>query len=253
MKRIINNPLRVIGRLIRFAVLILKATLEFFWIKITHQATRTSRNQWLHSNAQKAQRILNLAITFRGKIPDRGAVVCNHLSYLDIVVLSSLFPATFISKYEVKWWPIIGWLTQGAGTLYIRRQDKSDLKRLHGPMNDILQGGGVLVLFPEGTSSNGRQVLPFHSSLFEPIATHQHATTAVGICYKIADGKAEDEVCYWRDMTFAPHLLNLFAIETTMVLVEFGSRQTPVAQNRKQLAKTFHAQVAELVASKKES
>src|SRR6185436_7426012 len=106
-------------------------------------------------------RLLAADIGSDGPCPRDGLLVSNHLSYLDILVLATLTPAVFVSKSEVKNWPVFGWFARMAGTIFLQRTRRADVVRISEEITTVLRGGHLVVLFPEGTSSNGRQVLPF--------------------------------------------------------------------------------------------
>ena len=103
-------------------------------------------------------------------------------------------------------------------------------------------GAGVLVvLFPEGTSSGGESVLPFKSSLLEPATRQSHSLTAGHLRYDLRDGNASEEVCYWKDMTLLPHLINLLS-KASVRFTRIGRGST----NRKELARQLHSEVLRL-------
>jgi 1-acyl-sn-glycerol-3-phosphate acyltransferase len=103
----------------------------------------------------------------------------------------------------------------------------------------------LVVLFPEGTSSGGETILPFKSSLLEPAAHHLHALTAGLISYELADGNVSEEVCYWKDMTLLPHVLNFLSKRTLQAFVRF-TEAPPETTDRKVLARQLHAEVVRL-------
>jgi 1-acyl-sn-glycerol-3-phosphate acyltransferase len=103
----------------------------------------------------------------------------------------------------------------------------------------------LVILFPEGTSSGGETVLSFKSSLLEPTARNAHVLTAGSISYELDDGDVSEEVCYWKDMTLVPHLINL--LSKRRVHAELHFAQTPQqTTNRKILARQLHSQVLHL-------
>ena len=106
----------------------------------------------------------------------------------------------------------------------------------------VLDTGVLLGLFLEGTSTDGHHVLTFRSSLLEPAEAHGWPATAVRVGYKTDDGSVENEVCYWRDMTFFPHFLNLLSKREIRASVTFGAT-LPHGLNRKQMARALHSQV----------
>jgi len=104
----------------------------------------------------------------------------------------------------------------------------------------------VVTLFPEGTSSNGRSVLPFRSSLLEPVFRNGHQVTPAALDYQLANGSVEEEVCYWGDMTLGPHLLNLLSKEGIQANVRFGRPGVRSFADRKELARNLHESVCGL-------
>jgi len=190
-------------------------------------------------------RVLRLEIESTGPCPRDGLLVSNHLSYLDILVLSTLTPAVFVSKSEVRTWPVFGWFARMAGTIFLERTQRADVARISEEIGAVLANGHLVVLFPEGTSSNGRQVLPFRSSLLEPLNGQKHLLSIACIGYEVPDGSAENDACYWGDMTILPHLVRVMTKEKIRVRVQF-SRVERGTDNRKELARRLHAEVVRL-------
>ena len=99
---------------------------------------------------------------------DRGAlVVANHISWIDIYVINAWRPTPFVSKAEIRQWPVVGWLAQQLGTVFIQREKRSDAKRIMHELSDRLSAGELMCVFPEGTTSNGLALLPFHANMFQ--------------------------------------------------------------------------------------
>jgi 1-acyl-sn-glycerol-3-phosphate acyltransferase len=201
-----------------------------------------ARARWLQRSSRRVLRIFKLRLETTGPAPTRGLLVANHLSYLDILVLAAVTPAVFVSKSDVKQWPVFGRLARLAGTLFIDRRRRSDVARLAAEMRRVLDSDLLLVLFPEGTSSNGQGVLPFKSALLQPVAGAQGPLSVAHLSYTLPDGDAGEEVCYWRDMTFAPHLLNLLTKRSVSARVRFAAVEHPAA-DRKELARQLRAEV----------
>jgi 1-acyl-sn-glycerol-3-phosphate acyltransferase len=239
--------LRVIFRFCGFCLIAAAACLDFvFRIWIPGRAgDRGRRTDWTHYWGCWFLRLLGIRLQVHGNLPTRGLLAANHLSYLDIVVFAGCKPLVFVSKNEVRWWPVIGLLTQCAGTLFIRREQRSDVKRLAEAFGPVLEAGYVITLFPEGTSTGGDRVLPFHSSLFEPAAANGWTVTPAWIGYEVPGGDASEQVAYWKDMTFLPHLLRLFALREIRATVRCGE-PLPPGRNRKEMARLLHDGVCEL-------
>jgi 1-acyl-sn-glycerol-3-phosphate acyltransferase len=203
------------------------------------------RTEWLHRWCSFACRILGIGLTLRGSMPSAGLLVCNHLSYLDILLLSSIRPCIFVAKRDIVAWPLFGWLARAAGTIFVDRHCRVATGGVVDLMREAIAGDSLVVLFPEGTSSDGSSVLPFKSALLEPALQLCCPVTAGAIDYSLPGGSAADEVCYWRDMTLVPHLFNLFSkprVESHLSFKRFELR----SGNRKALARDLHREVTRL-------
>src|SRR6516162_378895 len=202
------------------------------------------RATWLHLWCRFACRVLGIHRVIRGPMPRSGLLVCNHLSYIDIVVLSSFTPCVFVAKRDVSGWPLFGWLARAAGTIFVDRRRRLAARDAVESMQKAIRNGALVVIFPEGTSSDGVTVLPFKSALLEPALELGCRVTAGAIDYSLPyGGSVGDEVCYWRDMTLAPHLLNFFAkprVEVRLTISQFqprGDRKRIACELRDQIAK----------------
>jgi 1-acyl-sn-glycerol-3-phosphate acyltransferase len=239
--------LRVAARSLWLAAELFLALLKFAALLVAQAGmpNRETRARWLQHLCRRLLRVFQLRPRVTGPIPSSGLLVCNHLSYLDIIVLGATTPCVFVSKCEVRSWPVFGWFASLAGTLFVRRDQRSDLARMKGEMRQALDTGSLVVLFPEGTTSDGRAVLPFKSSLLEPATRLPHGLSAGLIEYALRDGSVADEVCYWRDMTLAPHLLNLLGKRGLHARLSF-LKLPRLSPDRKQLARQLHAEVVRL-------
>lgn len=239
--------LRFVLRAIWFALELLLFFAAFLGLLCRHRGCppQSARSRWLQWCSRRTLRIFSVQVAAHGPRPAAGLLVSNHLSYLDILVLVSLLPAVFVSKSEVRRWPVFGWFARLAGTLFVDRTRRSAVARTNVAIERTLAGGNVLVLFPEGTSWNGQEVLPFKSSLLEPVVGTTHPVSVGHIRYTLADGSVPDEVCYWGDMTFLPHFLNLMTKRQISVRVNFATIPA-AAGDRKALARQLHAAVNQL-------
>ena len=241
-----KSTFRGVVRLLLVGLLFLSAFLDFvFRIRLWGRASLSARAAWMTFWARIFLRILNGKVTRAGRPPTCGLLVSNHLGYVDILVYGSIFPLILLSKSEVRDWPVIGGLTRIAGTLYIRRESKSDVVTLGDDMAKVVDAGMVLAVFLEGTSSGGDVVLPFRSSLLAPAEQHRWPVTASWIHYHLPGGSAADEVCYWRDMTFFPHLFNLLCQPGFEAFVVFDEPLT-APLDRKEMARELHARVCRM-------
>ena len=169
-------------------------------------------------------------------------LVSNHLSYLDIVVLSSIRPCVFVAKRDVAGWPLFGWLANVAGTIFVDRERRLSSPKAVDAIADAIANGSLVVIFPEGTSSDGSTVLPFKSALLESAVQLCAPIAAASIEYALDDGSVADEICYWRDMTLVPHLLNLFLKREIRAIYSFSPAKVREG-NRKEIARELRDEI----------
>jgi 1-acyl-sn-glycerol-3-phosphate acyltransferase len=211
------------------------------------QTQRLERAAWLSRSSRRHLRIFGYSADVAGEIPKKGLLFSNHLSYLDILAICSVTPAVFVSKADVRKWPLFGWFAAIAGTVFVNRERRTQVGEVNQEIETALAAGALVVVFPEGTSSNGENVLPFRTSLLEPAARGGHEISVGWLHYELADGDARNEVCYWGDHSFFPHLLNLLGKKKVRATLRFKKFQR-TTDDRKELAKQLHAAVEDLKA-----
>jgi lyso-ornithine lipid O-acyltransferase len=172
--------------------------------------------------------ILNIKVTVAGdtgQIAEGGTVIiCNHLGYVDGIVLGSLFPVVFVSKQEVKKWPLIGLWTAICGTIFINRQRKNEVRLLIAEMSRRLNDGVNILLFPEGRATNGERMLPFQTAPLAAPLRNRSIIVPLTLVYKCVDDKPvsksnRDLVYCYDDMDFVPHFWKLLSHHTVEALV----------------------------------
>ncbi len=230
-----RRPLRIVARFLRFGCIVFSAFGDFLLRCASGNTALPDRALWLHHHTRRVLKMFGLQPRVSGPIPSCGLLISNHLSYLDILVISAITPAVFVAKREVKFWPVLGLCAQIAGTLFVDRARKLQVGEMNRKIQDALSAGVLVVLFPEGTSSNGQTVLPFKSALLEPAAQNAHPISVGCIQYSMNDGDAGNEICYWGDHTFFPHMLNLMGKQTIHAAVRFAPFESPTT-SRKELA-----------------
>jgi 1-acyl-sn-glycerol-3-phosphate acyltransferase len=243
MKGFVQHPFRVVCRGTWLAIELGISALNFLAMVTFAKGSREhNRIRWLRLSSRRLIRVFSVSLTATGSLPRSGFLVCNHLSYLDILVLATVTPCLFVAKREVKRWPVLGWFARRAGCLFVDREKRCDVVRLNKELHERLKAGLLVVLFPEGTSSDGQSVLPFKSSLLEPVASGHEPIYAGRIDYDIRDGDVRQEVCYWGDMTLVPHLMNLLSkqgIAAQITFSDIGVRRG----DRKELARQLHRKI----------
>jgi 1-acyl-sn-glycerol-3-phosphate acyltransferase len=209
---------------------------------------QVARAFWLQRSCGRVCKVFNLTLKRSGSFPSTGLLVSNHLSYLDILVFGSLMPCIFVAKQDVRNWPIFGWFARLAGTVFVNRRKRTEVTRSAADLRRRLEAGGLVVLFPEGTSSGGETVFPFKSALLEVATCRPYPLSSAYIHYSLVDGSVADEVCYWREMTLVPHLFNLLGKRGVSAFVAFGPPHEKCA-DRKVLALRLHSEVLSLKAT----
>lgn len=235
---------RAIGRGMHLALLLIAAGLSYP-LTAPRNATFRWRSRWLHRWCARTVRAFNVNILVSGNPATTGIVAANHLSYLDILVLAAISPQVFLAKSEVRKWPVIGKYAEWAGTQFIDRNRRADVARQNTEFKSIVENDAVQTIFLEGTSSGGASVLPFKSSLLEPVVTNGWAVTPAAIVYTCEGGETARDVCWWQNMKFTPHALNLLTLDRITAHVSFGKPVEP-GDDRKALAALLHGEVSAL-------
>jgi len=198
-------------RVVRLALHLARGT----WIVLTRfpRLDRGARAAQVTRWAGALLRILRVGVSVRGEPPrawSNGILIAsNHVSWLDIYLLHSLLPARFVSKAEVRGWPLIGWLAEAAGTVFLVRERKTDAMRVNQIMAEHLRQGDCLALFPEGTTSDGGDLLPFYPSLFQPAVDAAAQVWPVYIRYLDADGQPCPDAAYYDDISLGSSLMRI--------------------------------------------
>jgi len=183
-------------------------------------------------------RIIGLTVHVEGRPPEAPFfLVSNHVSYVDIVALMAQVPVVFVAKSEVSRWPFLGRLSRAANTIFVDRSRRADVVRVNELISGMIQDGRSVLVFPEGTSSRGADVLPFRSSLLEPAVRIGHPVASACLAYSTPAGwpAADLGVCWWGDMTFADHFYRLLQIPRVSATLRFGEA-TITAPERHELA-----------------
>lgn len=196
---------------------------------------------WYH---RQLARLLGIDIRIRGQRPRSGPafIVSNHVSWIDIVVLSAVAPVSFVAKREVAGWPLFGTLARLQRTVFVDRERRQTTGREKDAISGRLKDGGIIVLFPEGTSHSGREVLPFRSSYFAAVDDPAIPVIPVTLAYTRRWGlplilREWPRYAWYGDMELAPHLWNALAEGPLTVEVIFHPPETLAhAKDRKRLA-----------------
>jgi 1-acyl-sn-glycerol-3-phosphate acyltransferase len=164
-------------------------------------------------------------------------IVANHISWLDISVIHAARHCRFVSKSDIRDWPLVGKLATGAGTLYIERSSRKDALRMVKDMADAMKEGDVVAVFPEGTTSDGRDLLPFHANLIQ--AAIQADAPVQPMSLKFVDartGETSFAPCYIGDDTLIGSMWRTLTSPPILAVVHFGEPQGAQGRDRRQWA-----------------
>ncbi len=188
-------------------------------------------------------------INIHGELPKQpGLVIPNHISYADILVLASLFPASFVAKIQIKSWPLIGWISTLAGTIYVSRMKERALLTVNESVKQRLATGQNVVVFLEGQTSDGEQVLPFRSPILESVVGETIPVIPVSLKWHSDNPNldVQEHIAYWRnEHSLMWHLVGHLGHTGKIVECYIGEPEcSSEFQCRKELANSVHAQVA---------
>jgi 1-acyl-sn-glycerol-3-phosphate acyltransferase len=181
-----------------------------------------------------------------GSVPalPHAMVVANHVSWLDIFVIHSLHPCRFVAKAEIRGWPMLGWLAEMAGTIFIARGNRRELRHLFTHLVDQLKAGERVAFFPEGTTAAQGNLLPFHPNLFEAAIDAKVPVQPLAVSYVDGEGRAHPAVDFIGDMSFAQSLMLILNGPPVRARVAFLVPLATDGAHRRELAEAAHLAVA---------
>ena len=201
--------------------------------------------------SRKLLRIVGVATRVSGPPPGEreiGAMVAaNHVSWLDIFVISGVRPTRFIAKSEIRDWPIAGWIAERGGTIYIRRDRRRDTARINDLVHAALQQGDCVGLFPEGATTAGDTLLEFHSSLFEPAVANRAHVHPCAIRYEHADGSICRQMSFAGEISFMQSLGLAMRQRGVIAHVAFAPPVETEGAGRREVARAAQDRVASLL------
>ncbi len=215
----------------------------------------------LHSRAKVASRWnrvvaralgVRMRVSGQTELPDRPVLfVANHVSWLDIPVVSGARPVRFVSKDDVRGWPVMGWLATRAGTLYLNRGSGRAAHRMAAALAEALEDGQHVVIFPEGTTTDGSHVLPFRPMLLQAAVDAGACVVPLSLHYVDADGRPTDAAAFIGEMSFVDTLRNIVAARGLRAEVVLHPPIDSAGLDRNQLAALTEATISGAIASRR--
>jgi len=239
--------LKACGKLMRALLHIL---MGFFTILLVFpRLTQEQREQRTQAWSLAMLDRLRITVIIEGQPALSGPVmlVANHMSWLDITAMHAARFCRFVSKADVKQWPFIGRLACGIGTLFVERESRRDAMRVVHHMANSLRAGDVLGVFPEGTTSDGTTMLPFHANLFEAAISTNTPVQPVALQFvDLAFGKPSFAPCYIDDDTMLGSVWRTLMTPGIAVKITFGALQWAEGRTRREWAQAVRADIEAL-------
>jgi 1-acyl-sn-glycerol-3-phosphate acyltransferase len=203
--------------------------------------SQTKRRRTLRILSRQLLEILNIGIRTEGQWPVHGEggylIVANHVSWLDIFVLNTIYPSRFIAKAEVRNWPIIGWLCKRSNTIFIERAIRQDAASVNGHISALLKQGVCVGLFPEGTTTDGNLVGHFHSALMQPAIDAGAKLCPIALRYQDESGVPSSAAAFTGDMTLLQSIWRILRSPRFDALLVFTPALATTGENRRILAR----------------
>lgn len=222
-----------------------------FWIIKTTFPRLGQTEREAHVNAWAGQmlRIVDIELVVMGTPPEAGPVllVANHISWLDILVMHASRHCRFVSKSDIKGWPFVSTMANGAGTLYIERESRRDAHRMVGQMAERLRIGEILAVFPEGTTGDGVTLKVFHANLIQ--AAIEASVPVQPVALKFIDGASGQlsfAPSYVDDETLVGSIWRTLTATGLKAVVHFGDAQEPQGQSRRLWAQSLREEIERL-------
>jgi 1-acyl-sn-glycerol-3-phosphate acyltransferase len=234
--------LRAAWRAVVLGLALLLIVVRFWRGRLRGPYTLVRRAEWMQDAALLVLGSMGIRCTVQGTPPPGGIVVANHLSYLDIAVISAAMPCFFVAKAEIDRWPFFGKAARSGGTIFIDRASRASAEAVTRQIAQRMGMSVPVLFFPEGTTSDGSELLRFRSRLFAPAVAAAVPITAASLRYVVADGTPEREVAWFGDDSFLPHLWKLLGMAGMSAEVRFGEPR--IYRDRREAADRTRAEIA---------
>ncbi len=179
-----------------------------------------------------------------GVLPSGSLIVANHISWLDILALNAVQPVAFVSKAEVRQWPLVGWIAQKVDTVFLRRGSRGHAKIVNSEIDTLLNNGKCVAIFPEGTTTDGSHLLGFHAALLQPAVETGRPIQPVAISYHRVDGSRSVAPAYIGETTMLQSFAAILACRSMTVRIYATYPLDPQNRSRRELAHAAHEAIA---------
>lgn len=216
----------------------------FPWLK---PAQRMQRVGWWSA---KMLRMFGIVLVHEGAVhPGPLLLVANHVSWIDILAINAVRPVRFVSKADVRHWPVLGYLVACGGTLFIERERKRDALRVVHQVAEALRGGEIVAVFPEGTTGEGREPLPFHANLLQAAIATESPVQPVVLRYSDARAAFSPAATYVGDTSLAESVWSAAMADGLQVHLQIETAQATRHLDRRALAESLRQLIAQRLAA----
>ena len=236
-----------IARLVRLGGHIVSGVFTV-WMRFGRMS-RAERNRAVERWAGKLLHLAGIELQVLGEMPSSGPLllVANHLSWLDIPAIHASQHCRFVSKSDVRQWPVIGRLASAAGTLFIERGSRRDAMRTVTRMEEAIRNGDRVAIFPEGTTGDGSVLLPFHANLLQAAIAADAPVQPLGLCfYDKRTGRSSKAPNYVGDDSLLGSIWRTVTAPRLIVQLHYGAPQMAQGRQRRQWSDDLHAEVERL-------
>ena len=250
-----SPPTPKLLRFVRGARIVFHLLCGLCWVGIAFPFFSLQRRRWVRYRwSRELLTLFAFEIRISGNLPaEAGLIAANHVSWIDIFAMNALTPVAFVSKDDVIHWPIIGTLARHNETIFLQRGSRGHAHTIGREMAERLQSGNWLAVFPEGTTTDGTHLHPFHGALLQPAIDAGVPVTPVALSYQDMQGQRSLLPAYAGDTTLWESFSAMLSARQLVVHLEIGQ---PVLiepdsgnRGRKQLAHTLHDQITTMLYS----
>ena len=229
---------RAVWRLLRVVLHLLHGilTVAFVYRRSDTAKRLTLKQHW----SAKLVKLLGIELKWSGHVSSGGLLVSNHISFVDVYAINAVMPSTFVAKDEVRTWPLIGWLAARADNLFLMRGSRRAAQRASEDMLEFLACGKRIAIFPEGTTSNGNAMLPFHSALFQAAIDAKADITPMAIAYTDKSGVHSHAADYVGETSLLECLWSIACADGITVTLTILSPLPASDGNRRHLSAHAH-------------
>ncbi|WP_087686460.1 1-acyl-sn-glycerol-3-phosphate acyltransferase [Pandoraea sp. PE-S2R-1] len=203
--------------------------------------SEAGRHRRIRAWSQKLLRLcgMQLEVEQRGPLPESGVMLlCNHVSWIDIFAINAWQPVRFVAKAEIRHWPLVGWLCVQTRTIFLQRERRADARRIMHYLSECLRDDDIITVFPEGTTTDGRSLLPFHANLLQaPVSTGKPVQPLCLFYTDAASGRHTMAPAYIGEMTLIESIDMILRAPPMTVRLAVGEPQYPQdGQHRRDVA-----------------